>query len=119
MMKGQKLNSILPESYRESHEFCFYLHDRIADVVVIGEKFSLFEQEITFRCKEDHQEFKAAAEIEKVLSWLKERNYTDELNLIYLKQVYVALVSDFAHFIYETLTASRKGKEKILLHLLY
>ena len=118
MVKVLKLKGILPEDFRESHELCFYLHDRIADVVVIGEKFNLYEQEIIFRSEKDHEEFEAAVDTVKILNWLKERNYTDELNHIYLKQVYVALVSDLAHFIYEALIASAKGKNTVAFALL-
>jgi hypothetical protein len=112
------VKSFLPDEYKESHEYCFFLHDRIADVVVIGEKYRLFDQQISFKSVPDQEEFVSKQQGEELLSWLKERNYAAELNLIYLKQVYVALVSDFCHFIYEALSTCKKGKNTVAFALL-
>jgi hypothetical protein len=39
--------SVMPDEFRFSHEYCVFLHDVLADIVVSGEKGRIFD--VTFR----------------------------------------------------------------------
>ncbi|KUM52788.1 hypothetical protein [Rheinheimera sp. EpRS3] len=106
----------LPDKYRFSHEFCFFLHDQLLEALKSGEKASIFHHEIKMRA----HEISAIEGLsgESLLNWLEENGHKDLVLILYYKQICAALISDMLHFIYEALQCSKKGKLTVAYALL-
>lgn len=106
----------LPKRFSFSHEYSLYLHDRLADLVVYGEKEGFFNTTVPLNNQEEAAEF-SSPELD-IFQWLEKRQRGDILGEILLKSVFPALLSDFCHFIYEALSCSQKGKLSVAYALL-
>lgn len=108
--------NFLPSRFRFSHEYCFYLHDRLVDLIVYGEKEGFFNTKISFKNKDEANDF-TDPELD-IFDWLEKREKGDIVGEILLKTIFPALLSDFCHFIYEALSCSAKGKLSVSYALL-
>lgn len=108
---------VLPRNFRFSHQFCFDLHDILAQIVVDFEEHQLTNVAFALKNKEDAAEF-ATIEAGAVWTWLESHGYDEELDDLTCRQVFVALLSDLCHFLYEALSASIKGKLAVAYSLL-
>lgn len=106
----------LPEKYRFSHEFCFFLHDQLVEALKSGEKADIFAHEKTMKPNEIKEI--EGLESEELLSWLETNGHEDLVLSLYYKQICAALISDMLHFIYEALQCSKKGKLTVTYALL-
>ncbi|MCK5199257.1 MAG: hypothetical protein KAR21_12945 [Spirochaetales bacterium] len=114
----KKLEKLYSSEFEESFTYCFFLHDRIVDVIVIGEKYDMFNEAIAFKNEEHAQELQKLNNGDEIVNWMHDNKYEKELNSLYLIQVFVALISDFCHFLFEALTISAKGKTTVAFALL-
>jgi hypothetical protein len=105
----------LPKKYKELHNLCFYLHDILVQVVVEGEKKKLFDTVVRFEKSSDVERVKDNSDI---LEWLITNGYEDEFKSIVIKQVLIATISDYCHYIYEALKCPEKSKLAITYTLL-
>lgn len=105
----------LPQKYKELHNLCFYLHDIIVQVVKEGEKKKLFH---TLYNIKKISNIHAIKDNEDILEWLYNNGYKDEFKSIVIKQVLIASISDYCHYIYEALKCSEKSKLAITYTLL-
>jgi len=105
----------LPQKYKELHDLCFYLHDILVQVVKEGEKKKLFHTLYNIRKLSDIQAIK---DNENILEWLYNNGYKDEFKSIVIKNVLIATISDYCHYIYEALKCSEKSKLAITYTLL-
>jgi len=105
----------LPQKYKELHNLCFYLHDIIVEVVKEGEKKKLFHTLYNIKKISDVQAIK---DNDDILEWLYKNDYKEEFNSIIIKQVLIATISDYCHYIYEALQCSEKSKLAITYTLL-
>lgn len=105
----------LPKKYKELHNLCFYLHDILVQVVVEGEKKKLFDTVVKFKKTDD---IKAVKDNNDILEWLISNGYEDEFKSIVIKQVLIATISDYCHYVYEALRCSEKSKLAITYTLL-
>ena len=105
----------LPIKYKELHNLCFYLHNILAQVVIEGEKKKLFDTVIKFKKNNDTEKFQDSNDI---LEWLINNSYEEEFKSIVIKQVLIATISDYCHYIYEALKCSEKSKLAITYTLL-
>ncbi|MCB9853402.1 MAG: hypothetical protein H6819_09935 [Phycisphaerales bacterium] len=113
--KDRLLN--IPRRFRLAHEFAFYLHDILAEVVVHGEISRIFVHEFTFRSTADAEEFNSIDGPE-ILNWLKSHSYADEAHEIILRNCIVAVLSDMCQYLCEALFNSEKGKLSVAHSLL-
>jgi hypothetical protein len=107
----------LPNEYRISHEFAFYLHDLLANTVAAGEEMGIFDVRFRNKSPEDAA-ILSSLDGEDLWKWLDDNGYrrvTDEL--IY-KRVIIALLADLCHFVYEALSCSAKCKLTVAYSLL-
>jgi len=111
------MRNFIPKEFRFAHGFAYYLHDLLAQVVVEGERARLFDHTIKFRKKDTLQRFAQLSPSEDVWKWMSRNRRLDHYTLIY-KQIFVAVLSDYCHFIYEALSCSRKGKLTVAYSLL-
>lgn len=99
----------LPKEFRFGHDYAFFLHDILADIVVSGEKSRIFDTKFEFKSKEHIKQFKLIKKWD-LFCWLEANGYKDVIYEIVYKQVCVAILSDFCQFIYEALKNSERGK---------
>ncbi len=105
----------LPQKYKELHDLCFYLHDILVQVVKEGEKKKLFHTLYNIKKISDVQAIK---DNDDILEWLYNNGYEDEFKSIVIKQVLIATISDYCHYVYEALKCSEKSKLAITYTLL-
>jgi len=112
-----KQKSHLPKEFDFSHWFCFFLHDQLVETLISAEKAEVFNVEIEFNDESHVEEIKGLSG-EKFVKWLEENGYKSSVLVMYYKQLCAALLSDFLHFIYESLQCSAKGKLTVAYALL-
>lgn len=110
------MESKLPERFEEIHNFSMYLHDSLAQIVAVGERKGIFDCVTSF---DSEEKAKKMAELsgKELWDWLEDEDETLVRELSY-KQIFVAVLSDFCHFVYEALKASKKGKLPVTYTLL-
>lgn len=111
------MRNFIPEDYLPSHDYCFFLHDQLAGIVVSGEEEDIFSIRIEFE-DEAHAHEMEGKSGEELVQWLEENGYREYVYYLFYKQICVALLSDFCHFVYEALECSRKGKLTVTYALL-
>jgi hypothetical protein len=109
------MRDFLPKEFCFSHDFAFFLHDLLADIIVEGEKARIFDITFKFKSEEQRELFKNLS-AEELWDWLAENDKATHYTLIY-KQICVALLSDFCHFVYEGLQCSKKAKLSVAYSL--
>lgn len=109
--------SHLPEEFEFSHWFSFFLHDQLVETLKSAEKAEVFNSTIQFK-DESHGKAIEGLSGEEFILWLEGNGYKEEVLVLYYKQLCAALLSDFLHFIYESLKCSRKGKLTVAYALL-
>lgn len=109
--------SFLPDEFELSHWFSFFLHDQLVETLKFAEKANSFHSEIELK-DEKHQKLIEGMIGEELISWLEENGYKKDVVGLYYKQLFAALLSDFLHFIYESLQCSSKGKLTVAYALL-
>ncbi len=110
------MRNLIPSDLLFSHDYCFFLHDLLAGLVVVGEHAGTFNHRMHIE-KEVATKFKEKSG-EELFVLLENNGYEDDLNSIIYKQVTIALLSDFCHFLYEALDCSAKGKLTVTFALL-
>ncbi|MBY0160201.1 hypothetical protein H0178_31260 [Cytobacillus firmus] len=109
--------NIIPQKYREIHEFLFAWHDILAHIVVEGDRLHLLDANFTIEETVSDSEV-ITLEGEKLWEWLLANGYENITRELLQKQIYFALLSDFCHFLYEALTCSERGKLTVCFTLL-
>lgn len=109
--------SHLPEEFEFSHWYSFFLHDQLVETLKSAEKANVFNSTIEFTDKSHGQAIEGLSGEQFILG-LEENGYKEEVLVLYYKQLCAALLSDFLHFIYESLKSSRKGKLTVAYALL-
>lgn len=99
--------SFLPSELMLDHEFCFVLHDVLAQALVSGEKSEIFNVTMPFDNDAERLSFEKS---DDVFDWLDETGREDERTKLLKVVVLPAVLSDMLHCIYECLECSRKGK---------
>lgn len=108
------MKNYLPSELRFSHEYSLWLHDGLAQIVVEGRRRGLFETRIDLPNAVERERLERAAH---VLNWIEE-DRSELMAEVLLKAIVPALLSDFCHFIFESLSCSRKGKLGVAYALL-
>ncbi|MFL4512160.1 hypothetical protein ACJ6WJ_09500 [Stenotrophomonas maltophilia] len=103
----------LPEQFRFSHNFSFFLHDQLVSTVKEGAKADIFSVHVV--ANGPIQEGLGGDELFK---WMTENGHRDEIKEMYYKQLTAALLGDFLNFLYEALRCSAKGKLTVAYALL-
>jgi hypothetical protein len=122
ILKSKKVNyQIFPEKHQYAHDYCFMIHDLLAQVVVEAEKAGLLE--LVIKKNEEEKEFfdeliQNNYSGNDLLNFLEKNDKSSEVYLFLYKKVCIALLSDMAHFIYEALKCSEKGKLIVTYSLL-
>lgn len=105
----------LPPQLQFSHDYSLWLHDGLAQIVVEGQRRGLFTTRIDLA---DHAERQRLDSASHVLDWIEAEGKSTLMAEVLLKAIVPALLSDFCHFMYESLSCSRKGKLGVAFALL-
>jgi DNA-directed RNA polymerase subunit RPC12/RpoP len=111
------MTNFLPNKVRFAHKYCFFLHDILADIIVSGEALGIFSANFKFRNEGDSKAMNGKSG-EDLFRWLQQNGYNDIADSLVVKRVFVALLSDFCHFVYEALQNSKKAKLTVAYALL-
>ena len=107
----------LTEYEEFSHAYCYYVHDQIVDFIKSGEEAGIATATINFK-EETHAEEILRHSGEDLWYWLDESGYHKELDEMTIRHIFLALLSDFCHFIYEALSCAKRGKTTVAYALL-
>ncbi|MFH7242228.1 MAG: hypothetical protein ACHWZW_05185 [Spirulina sp.] len=111
------MDNFLPEKFQEIHEYCFFLHDQLVETLRSGEEANIFETKVRFKESNHSQEIEGKSG-EDLIDWFRAKGYERDVRIIFYKEIFRALLSDYLHFIHEALECSRKGKLTITYALL-
>lgn len=105
----------LPTDFAFAHDYAFFLHDCLASLVVEGERNDVFTTK--FEVDPDSGA-KNPEDFSHIFDWFEHHGRGDLLSEVLLKALFPALLSDFCHFLYESLCCSKKGKLTVAFALL-
>lgn len=110
------MRNFLPKEFRFSHKFLFLLHDMLVSNITAGEKAKIFQTTIKFNSEKEANLFSKVPQ-EQMMEWLLNNRKLDCYEVSY-KQIILATLADFTHFVYEALRCSQKGKLTVTYSLL-
>ncbi len=116
-MEESMPRNFIPEEYKFAHEYCFFLHDLLANIVVVGEQEKIFHHRFELKDPAHAKQIDGKSG-EELADWMEKNGYVTEFREVSRRHICVALLSDFCHFIYEVLDSSRKGKLTVSFALL-
>lgn len=106
---------IIPEEHQFAHTLCFFLHDLILQTLREGEKADIFNIQIS---GEESVEAIKGKSGDELITWLEQNGHDGDVYILFYKQVFRAMLSDFCHFVFEALDCSKKGKLSVTYSLL-
>lgn len=109
--------SLLPPKYWRHHEFCFFLHDQIAEILVQYEQ-SGAHLWITDAFEETLKEHGAQDTKIEILDFLKHHDLVQLYKHHLVSHLVLGLTSDMLHFIYESMKCFEKRKFAVAFALL-
>ena len=105
----------VPTKNMPEHEFCFYLHDMMGQL--LREVESLNIRSASFELSVEGQQA-AAQGSESLIDYLLSSKDRPQTTRLFLNHVLVALTADYLHFVYEGLIALAKRKFAVAMALL-
>lgn len=109
---------LLPDDFRNSHEYAISVHDEIVELVKAGAEQGVWGQ-VGLQIRPEHDATALAPlEGEALWDWLEEHGYQDTLDEMAMRNTAGAVSSDFCNFVLEALQCSEKGKLTVSYALL-
>ena len=110
---------LLPPEYRPVHEFCFFLHDKVRELLIEYDSHGV--QDIVVETF--HKiivELGRESEFQNVelLAYMKEHGLVEPYKRHIISHVVLALTADMLHFLYEALSCFEKRKFSVAFSLL-
>lgn len=112
---SQKVRAFIPKQFISAHDLCFLNHDVLAELLRSGEQQGIFWHSLPLRGDDDRRVLEETGDI---FDWLEKTGRTKERGELLRRLVFPALLSDFLHFIYESLQCARKAKLTVAYALL-
>lgn len=100
----------LPGEARLAHEYCFFLHDECARMLIEYEAASAHEVKVQFKDKAESRKFSKLAKANDVIAALRTLDRGSEARRVVLNNITMAMVSDCAHHLYESFRCFEKRK---------
>jgi hypothetical protein len=100
----------IPKNLRLAHEYCFFLHDEIARLLVEYEVADAPKVTFKFASKAQGRRFELLAKQHDPVTAMRELGLHSEARRVVMNQITMAMVSDCAHHIYEALQCFEKRK---------
>lgn len=113
------MKGFLPKKYEFVHEYSFFLHDILVSIIKEGENKKIFEVKHKFKDEREAKNWNPnKLQGEEFWFWLRANGYTNILRELSQKQVFIATLSDFCHYIYTSLECSKKAKISVAYELI-
>src|SRR4030066_670144 len=113
------MKGFLPKKYEFVHEYSFFLHDILVSIIKEGENKKIFEVKHKFKDEREAKNWNPnKLQGEEFWFWLRANGYTNILRELSQKQVFIATLSDFCHYIYTSLKCSKKAKISVAYELI-
>jgi len=109
------MKDCLPDQFRFAHDFSYFLHDLLVQIIASGEESGIFDVQVTI---EDEDKRSDLSHSNDALAWLEANGYRQVAEEVAYRLTFLALLSDFALFVYEALSCSRKDKLVVAFALL-
>ena len=106
--------SEIPKRHWAAHEFCFHVHDLIADLTLLAEELGAGEMAIELRTESEIKDFELA---EDPIEFLAKTGRTTEERRLMVNHIFRALFPDILHFIHGGLIALERRKFTLALSL--
>jgi hypothetical protein len=116
-MEENNPRDFIPDEYKFAHDYCFFLHDLLASIVVVGEQEEIFHHKFPLK-NSSHAEQMDGKIGDELASWMEQNGYAAELWKANRRHICVALLSDLCQFVYEAIDCSKKGKLTVTFALL-
>lgn len=107
----------IPAEHRLAHEYCYFLHDESARLLVEYEKAEAHLVSIDFANKKEEKLFKKVAKTDAIEA-MRLIGHHDAARRVILNTITMALVSDCLHHVYEALQCMEKRKSIVAFNLL-
>lgn len=111
------MKSFLPKEFDFAHEFAFFHHDLLIQIIKEGEQSKIFNTEFAWKDEKHFDEFKQRGD-DEFWEFFEEKGYHVELLFSIAKQIAVAVLSDFCHFTYMALKSADAAKLTVAYALL-
>lgn len=108
----------IPIALREAHEYCFFLHDRCAQILKEYEDSGANLVKTKFRSKKQFEAFSKIASEKDIVQALRDTGFDKQVRKILLNQIIMALTSDALLHIFEALKCMEKRKVVVAFNLL-
>ncbi|HDS1579870.1 TPA: hypothetical protein QEL15_001949 [Stenotrophomonas maltophilia] len=100
----------IPKEFQLAHEYCFFLHDEFARMLVEYEAADASTVSFKFESQEQGKRFRKLAKKHDTLTAMRELGLHSEARRVILNRITAAMASDCAHHIYESLRCFEKRK---------
>ena len=110
---------LMPQDYWAAHEFCFFLHDKLVELLVEYDSHGV-QDVVTDAFYKAIIESGRSGEFENInlLDYMKNNNLVEPYKHHIVSHVVLALTGDMLHFLYEALTCLEKRKFSVAFSLL-
>jgi len=105
---------LIPETYRDQHSFCFWLHDMMVDVMRQAEAARIANVTIQFKDEGEAAEFQRASD---PITFCLENDRHDTAKRIVVNQTIIPLYADILHFVHGALVALERRKYAVAFAL--
>lgn len=109
---------IAPKHYNR-HNYLTFCNDVLVSILKYADENRLSTIKISFRCKEDAEQFKKInGESGDWQTWLLENNYKDDLYEAFFRHTFFSLIADFCNYMLESINCAAKMKVAVSYALL-
>lgn len=115
MMFTAKRSDFLPPEFEDAHQLCVMTYQIMLEMLRSGEKRKSFSTSFEFRDEDEKRSFE---ESDDPLGWLGRGKRLEDRAKVLKTIVLPAILSDFLHFIYNALDASRNAALTVCFALL-
>ena len=105
-------DEVLPKEYHKINNICAIIYDQVTEIFTKKNYKSLFETNIKFNENNQNLEQLENGEIH-ILDYLKENELNDDIENILTKHLLLSISSDFANFVFESLSCAKKCKSTV------
>jgi hypothetical protein len=108
---------MLPPQYRFKHQYSVFLYDILVNIIKVGEYNQHFFHKVKLKREDDLTLFDSIKQEDTYDAFVK-MGYSDDMDWVLIKQVYVAVLADFVQFVSTALDTSTKGQLSVTYSLL-
>jgi hypothetical protein len=108
---------LLPDQFHFKHQFSLFLHDILVNIIKVGEYNQHFSHKVQLRNEKDIEALESINQ-EDTFDTFVRMGYSDDMDWVLIKQVYVAVLADFVQFVSTALETSTKGQLSVTYSLL-